>query len=176
MGGLFDSFGRLGYRFRTDKRNFGSPRYVFEVQFGRPVAISGRNIHRTSAKRKPKYVNEVLRTVILPYVNAHNEWAAFQHDNAHPNTVRVTTAFLCAKQHQCDGLAIPDRRTDGKADAYIAHCYKQVRQKKYYRIIINTLLQVLRPTESYWFCIYLTKSCDGINEDLPAPLSSYSSR
>ena len=40
----------------TDKRNFGSPRYVFEVQFGRLVAIERKceslegNFTRTKAK------------------------------------------------------------------------------------------------------------------------------
>ena len=53
MGRLFDSFGCLGYRFRTDKRNFGSPWCVFEVQFGRQLAISGHNLRRTTALQKP---------------------------------------------------------------------------------------------------------------------------
>ena len=65
MGGVFDSFGRLGYRFWTDKRNFGSPRYVFEVQFGRPVAISGRSIRLTEALLT--FDLFTARSSLLPY-------------------------------------------------------------------------------------------------------------
>ena len=38
-GRAFDNFWTSRVSISTDKRNFGSPGYVFEVQFGRPVAI-----------------------------------------------------------------------------------------------------------------------------------------
>ena len=56
MGGLFDNFWTSRVSISTDKRNFGSPRYVFEVHFGRPVAIERKwessegNFTRTKAK------------------------------------------------------------------------------------------------------------------------------
>ena len=56
MGGLFNNFWTSWVSISTDKRNFGSPRYVFEVQFGRPVAIERKcessegNFTRTKAK------------------------------------------------------------------------------------------------------------------------------
>lgn len=43
-----------------------------------------------------QYVNDVLRPVVVPYVNAHNGRVVFQQDNARPHTARVTTAFLRA--------------------------------------------------------------------------------
>ena len=56
MGGLFDNFWTSRVSISTYKRNFGSPWYVFEVQFGRPVAIERKwessegNFTRTKAK------------------------------------------------------------------------------------------------------------------------------
>ena len=56
MGGLFDNFWTSRVSISMDKRNFGCPRYVFEVQFGHPVAIERKwessegNFTRTKAK------------------------------------------------------------------------------------------------------------------------------
>ena len=56
VDGLFDNFWTSRVSNSMDKRNFGSRRYVFEVQFGRLVAIERKwessegNFTRTKAK------------------------------------------------------------------------------------------------------------------------------
>uniref|UniRef100_UPI00358FF699 uncharacterized protein n=1 Tax=Myxine glutinosa TaxID=7769 RepID=UPI00358FF699 len=41
-----------------------------------------------------RYVNEVLRPYLLPFLQAHPDIALFQQDNARPHAARLTTNFL----------------------------------------------------------------------------------
>ena len=40
------------------------------------------------------YINDVLRPVVVPFINNQNGPVIFQQDNARPHTARVTTQFL----------------------------------------------------------------------------------
>ena len=40
------------------------------------------------------YINDVLRPVVVPFINTQNGPVIFQQDNARPHTARVTTQFL----------------------------------------------------------------------------------
>ena len=40
------------------------------------------------------YINDVLRPVVVPFINNQNGPVIFQQDNARPHTAGVTTQFL----------------------------------------------------------------------------------
>ena len=40
------------------------------------------------------YINDVLRPVVVPFINNQNGPVIFQQDNARPHMARVTTQFL----------------------------------------------------------------------------------
>jgi len=41
-----------------------------------------------------RYVDEILRPHLVPFMQAHPDLRIFQQDNARPHSARVTTAFL----------------------------------------------------------------------------------
>ena len=41
-----------------------------------------------------RYIDQVLRPVVLPFVQQHNNRTLFQHDNARPHIARIVKEFL----------------------------------------------------------------------------------
>lgn len=52
-----------------------------------------------------RYIDEVLETTYLPFLNDHPEIRILQQDNARPHTARITTAYLQQNNYQCPAMA-----------------------------------------------------------------------
>lgn len=78
------------------------------------------------------YINEVLRTIVVPMFRQNNDLQFFQHDNARPHTANATRNFLA--QQQLNVMNWPSRSPDMNP---IEHAWDELGRRARLRNIQN---------------------------------------
>ena len=84
-----DRFGKASCMVWGGISYYGKTDLIF---IDRPPVRRGRNL-RNPGLTAQRYIDEILRPVVLPYIAAH-PGMRFQQDNARAHSARITTAFL----------------------------------------------------------------------------------
>ena len=87
-----------------------------------------------------RYVDEILRTQVIPYIGAMGNGAIFQDDNARPHRGRIALNFL--EQNGVETLEWPALSPDMSP---IEHLWDVMEREIRKQITPNTTLQELRP-------------------------------
>lgn len=75
-----------------------------------------------------RYIDQILRPVLLPFLQQHNNRTLFQQDNARPHTARITREFL--QRNNVNVLPWPARSPDLSPIEHLwDHLGRQIRQR-----------------------------------------------